>query len=183
MSKRVELDWGALLDNMPTKRKFNKGDRVKVFRHTGEFLAKGTILGWQYDRSEKVYDYLVQSLDGERRTYFEEPQLQPDDNMLAHTVFFPDEDDFRAEQFKILCSEVEPIIHHLSAVYLTFETGTPQPVIDSIGRDFFKFLDSLYHSHPIDVGTVTMSREKYIQCLASVDSKPTNYYLLKEAPH
>ena len=62
-----------------SKRKFNKGDRVKVFRQTGEFLAKGTILGWQYDRSEKVYDYLVQSIDGERQAYFEEPQLQPDD--------------------------------------------------------------------------------------------------------
>ena len=81
MSKRVELDWKAMLDNMPTKPKFDIGDRVKVFRQTGEFLAKGTILGWAYDRSEKVYDYLVQSLDGERRTYFEEPQLQ-----LACTV-------------------------------------------------------------------------------------------------
>lgn len=79
MSKRVVLDWRALLDDMPTKPKFNIGDRVKVLRQTGEFLGKGTILGWVYDRSEKVYDYLVQSMDGERQTYFEEPQLQPDD--------------------------------------------------------------------------------------------------------
>lgn len=79
MSKRVELDWRALLNNMPTKPKFNISDRVKVFRQTGEFLAKGTILGWTYDWSEKVYDYLVQSLDGERRAYFEESQLQPGD--------------------------------------------------------------------------------------------------------
>ena len=76
MSKRVKLDWRALLTNMPTKPKFNIGDRVKVFRQTGEFLAKGTILGWEYDQSEKAYDYLVQSLDGERRAYFEEDQLE-----------------------------------------------------------------------------------------------------------
>ena len=76
MSKRVELDRKALLANMPTKPEFNIGDRVKVFRQTGEFLAKGTILGWEYDRSEKAYDYLVQSLDGERRAYFEEDQLE-----------------------------------------------------------------------------------------------------------
>ena len=79
MSKRVKLDWRAMLDNMPTKPKFNIGDRVKIFRQTGEYLAKGTILGWAYDQSEQVYDYLIQSLDGERRAYFEEPQLQPDD--------------------------------------------------------------------------------------------------------
>ena len=62
--------------SMATTRKFNKNDRVMVYRQNGAKLAEGIILGWYYDRSEKTYDYLVGSLDGERRAYFEEDYLE-----------------------------------------------------------------------------------------------------------
>ena len=65
--KEVEVTMG---------RKFNKNDRVMVYRQNSEKLAEGIILGWVYDRSEKSYDYLVGSLDGKRRTYFEEDPLE-----------------------------------------------------------------------------------------------------------
>ena len=58
-------------------RKFNKNDRVMVHRQNGEKLAEGIILGWHYNRSERgIYEYLVGSLDGERRAYFEENVLK-----------------------------------------------------------------------------------------------------------
>ena len=58
------------------RRKFSKGDTVEVYRQGGECLGRGIILGGQYYKESKSYDYLVGSLDNKRRAWFNEENVK-----------------------------------------------------------------------------------------------------------
>ena len=69
------------------KRKFNKGDKVKIYGHGGAFLADGIVHGWTYHRDAKKYHYLVGRLDNKSRAYFEASALMLSDEQSEKILY------------------------------------------------------------------------------------------------
>lgn len=57
-------------------RKYDKNEYVNVHSEFGsQFIGIGRILGWQYNRENKTYDYLVLNIENGRKGCFEEGHL------------------------------------------------------------------------------------------------------------
>ena len=56
-------------------RKYNKGDYVNL-RDKGKFIGVGRIIGWQYYRENKTYNYKCVNIHNQETRYYEEGHLE-----------------------------------------------------------------------------------------------------------
>ena len=99
---------------------------------------------------------------------------------VGYTCFFKDINSVRLKQFDVLCQEVREILSTVKSVYLVFETGTHQSIVNSIHRNFGRFLDRQGFKGTIEVGSYLMSQSDWISLLEEVNVPITEHIILEE---
>ena len=101
---------------------------------------------------------------------------------VGFTCFFKDIDSVRLKQFDVLCQEVSEILSTVKSIHIGFETGTHLSIINSIHRNFGRFLDRQDFKGTIEVGSYLMSQSDWISLLEKVDAPITEHIILEEDP-
>ena len=99
-----------------------------------------------------------------------------DREKVSHTAFFPNDQGAIPNILSILCAEVRGCIDKLDTIYITFECGTPETVVEKIRDTLSRHLREVGHIQTISIGTCFMTSEEYHQKILS-RIKHTSYVM------
>ena len=99
---------------------------------------------------------------------------------VGYTCFFKDIDSVRLKQFDVLCQDIREILSTVKSVYIVFETGTHLSIINSIHRNFGRFLDRQDFKGTIEVGSYLMSQSDWISRVKKANAPITEHVILEE---